>query len=498
MSGALRLSDLMDDDGGKYGVMPPEDPEIAGLTLDSRRVEPGFLFAALPGSRTDGRRYIDDAVARGAVAILTDDPKSYEALARRERPVTFIGDENPRRRIARMAARFYRPQPETVVAVTGTNGKTSVTVFARQLWQALGSRAASLGTIGIVAPGFTRPGSLTTPDPVTLHSELNVLAQGGIDHVAIEASSHGLDQYRLDGLRPKAAAFTNLTRDHLDYHRDMEGYRAAKERLFTEILPRDGVAVINLDDTTGAAIARDCAARGQQVMGYGTKAGAELRLALAQPTATGQKLRLELFGAPAHLTLPLLGEFQALNALAALGLVIATGAAPERALPLLAKLKGAPGRMEQVGRHRSGAPIVVDYAHTPDALDQALRALRAHCRGRLVVVFGCGGDRDPGKRPQMGTIAAERADRVIVTDDNPRGEDPAEIRRAILRAAPGAVEIGNRAAAIRHGLGLLRAGDALLIAGKGHETGQIVGGETLPFSDAEAARAALAEPGDAA
>ncbi|MGH6989177.1 MAG: UDP-N-acetylmuramoyl-L-alanyl-D-glutamate--2,6-diaminopimelate ligase [Stellaceae bacterium] len=494
----MRLSELMGSESGGYGTMPRDDPEITGLTLDSRRVEPGYLFAAVPGSQVDGRRYIDDAVAQGAVAILTDDPQSYEALAHREPPVALLGDDNPRRRIARMAARFYRPQPETVVTVTGTNGKTSVTVFVRQLWHGLGIKAASLGTIGIVAPGFTRPGSLTTPDPVTLHSELNALAQGGVDHVVLEASSHGLDQYRLDGLKPKAAAFPNLTRDHLDYHGNMAAYRAAKERLFAEVLPKDGTAVVNLDDPIGADIAAASMARGQRVIGYGRKAGAALRLVATRPTPTGQDVRLDLFGTATRVMLPLLGEFQAMNALAALGLVIATGSAPTRAVASLAKLEGAPGRMELVGRHPSGAAVVVDYAHTPDALDHALRALRVHCRGRLIVVFGCGGDRDPGKRPEMGAIASRLADSVLVTDDNPRGENPAAIRRAILGAAPGAVEIGDRAAAIRHGLDLLRADDTLLIAGKGHETGQIVAGETLPFSDTLAARSALAALGHAA
>jgi UDP-N-acetylmuramoyl-L-alanyl-D-glutamate--2,6-diaminopimelate ligase len=488
----------MDEEGGRYGAVPPDDPEIAGLALDSRRVGPGFLFAAVPGARADGRRFIDDAVARGAVAVLTDDPRSYEALTRRQPPVALIGDPNPRRRIARMAARFFRPQPETIVAVTGTNGKTSVAVFTRELWQALDLKAASLGTIGIVAPGFAKAGSLTTPDPVTLHSELNALAQAGVDHVAIEASSHGLDQYRLDGVRPRAAAFTNLTRDHLDYHGDMESYGAAKERLFTELLPRDGIAVINLDDPTGARIAAGCAARGQRVIGYGTNARASLRLVSSRSNASGQDVRLDILGVPVEVNLPLLGGFQAMNALAALGLVVATGAEPARAAPLLAALTGAPGRMELVGRHPSGAPVVVDYAHTPDALEQALGALRAHCQGRLIVVFGCGGDRDPGKRPQMGAITARLADIAIVTDDNPRTEDAAAIRGAILAACPGAIEIGDRGDAIRRALALLQSGDALLIAGKGHETGQIVGSKTLPFSDVEMARAALAEKGNAA
>jgi UDP-N-acetylmuramoyl-L-alanyl-D-glutamate--2,6-diaminopimelate ligase len=488
----------MNGEGGIAIVSPPGDPEIRGLSLDSRRVEDGFVFAALPGTKTDGKQFVDDAVSRGAVVILTDDPRSYDALTRRTPPVTVVGDPNPRRRIARMAARFYRPQPETVAAVTGTNGKTSVTVFTRQLWQGLGWPAASLGTIGIVAPGFARAGTLTTPDPVTLHSELNALAQGGVDHVAIEASSHGLDQFRLDGLKPKAAAFTNLTRDHLDYHHDMAAYRAAKTRLFTELLARDGAAIVNLDDETGAELALMCAARGQRVIGYGRDPRAALRLVAARPTGIRQELTLELMGARHDVSLPLIGEFQAMNVLAALGLAVATGADMARAVALLPSLAGAPGRMERVGTHPSGAPILVDYAHTPDALENALKSLRAHCRGRLIVVFGAGGDRDPGKRPQMGAVAALLANIAVVTDDNPRGEKPASIRRAILEACPNGIEIGDRAAAIRHGLAMLKAGDALLIAGKGHETGQIVGAKTLPFSDANVARAALKKLGSAA
>jgi UDP-N-acetylmuramoyl-L-alanyl-D-glutamate--2,6-diaminopimelate ligase len=355
-----------------------------------------------------------------------------------------------------------------------------------------------MGTIGIVAPGFSQPGSLTTPDPVTLHSELNALAQSGIDHVAIEASSHGLDQCRLDGLKPTAAAFTNLTRDHLDYHHDMAAYRAAKERLFTDLLPRDGAAVINLDDEVGGELALKCAARGQQVLGYGRHAKAALRLISAHPTSMGQELALELMGARYDISLPLIGEFQAMNVLASLGLAIATGADLARAVAMLPSLAGAPGRMERVGSHPSGAPILVDYAHTPDALENALQSLRAHCPGRLIVVFGAGGDRDPGKRPQMGAIAALLADIAIVTDDNPRGEDPTSIRRAILEACPNAIEIGDRADAIRRGLAMLKAGDALLLAGRGHESGQIVGDKILPFSDADVARAALTELGSAA
>lgn len=483
----------MDGAQSHLTLSPPGNPVIRGLTADSREVKPGFLFAALPGTRTDGRSFVDDAVARGAVAILTDDPGRFVGLALRTPPVHVVFDANPRRRLARMAGRFHAPQPETLVAVTGTNGKTSVTVFARQIWQHLGHRAASMGTIGIVGPDFEQPGSLTTPDPVSLHRELNILARSGIDHVALEASSHGLDQFRLDGLELTAAAFTNLTRDHLDYHRDMDAYFAAKARLFTELLPPDGTAVINADSPAAERLAALCRQRGQTILTFGVAPAADLRLVAARPFDAGQHLRLALFGQERDLALPLVGSFQASNALAALGLAIATGAPLDAALDALPLLKGAPGRLEHVASHPNGAPVIVDYAHTPDALETVLTALRAHCRGRLVAVFGCGGDRDPGKRPQMGAIAARLADIVIVTDDNPRSEDPAAIRHAILAACPGAEEIGDRAAAIRRGLALLAPGDLLLLAGKGHERGQIVAGVTHPFDDADVARQVVAE-----
>jgi UDP-N-acetylmuramoyl-L-alanyl-D-glutamate--2,6-diaminopimelate ligase len=486
----------MDGTQGPFTLAPRGDPDIRGLTADSRTVRPGFLFAALAGSRQDGRRFVADAVARGAVAVLTDDPAPLSGLADQRPPVFVIFDANPRRRLARMAARFYAPQPETLVAVTGTNGKTSITVFARQIWKQLGLRAASLGTIGIIGPDFAQPGLLTTPDPVSLHRELNILARSGIDHVALEASSHGLDQYRLDGLELSAAAFTNLTRDHLDYHRDMEAYFAAKARLFTELLPADGTAVINADSPQGARLGQLCRQRGQTVLSFGSAPGADLRLLAARPLDTGQALNLEVFGESRDLILPLVGAFQASNALAAFGLAIATGAPVERALDALPALQGAPGRLQHVATHPNGAPIMVDYAHTPDALETVLHALRAHCRGRLVAVFGCGGDRDPGKRPQMGEIAQRLADRVIVTDDNPRSEDAAAIRRAILARCPKAEEIGDRARAIRRGLALLEPGDLLLIAGKGHESGQIIAGVTHPFEDAAVARAAVAALGE--
>ncbi len=348
-------------------------------------------------------------------------------------------------------------------------------------------RAASLGTIGIVGPGIERPGSLTTPDPVTLHRELHDLARAGIDHVALEASSHGLDQFRLDGLDVKAAAFTNLTRDHLDYHRDMEAYFTAKARLFTELLPRDGTAVFNIDASQTARLSMLARARGQRVITYGRNPAADLWLSDALPEGIGQRIRFSGFGEKREIVVPLLGAFQAYNALAAAGLAIACGAPPASVFDQIGALTGVPGRMQRIG----DAPVLVDYAHTPDALETALSALRPFCQGKLIVVFGCGGDRDPGKRPQMGALAEKLADHVIVTDDNPRGEDATLIRRAILAACPKAQEIGDRAAAIRAAIGMMAAGDVVLIAGKGHERGQIVGGKTLPFDDAEVARAAL-------
>jgi UDP-N-acetylmuramoyl-L-alanyl-D-glutamate--2,6-diaminopimelate ligase len=487
----LRLIELMDGGQGSLILMPPGNPDIRGLTADSREVKPGFLFAALPGAREDGRRFVEDAVARGAVAVLTDEPQRFTGLAERSPPVWVIGDPNPRRRLARISSRFYAPQPEQIVAVTGTNGKTSVTVFARQIWQHLGLRAASLGTIGIIGPDFEHKGALTTPDPVSLHRELNIIARAGVDHVALEASSHGLDQFRLDGLDLAAAAFTNLTRDHLDYHGDMEGYFAAKARLFTELLPPEGTAVLNIDDPAGRRLAALCRQRGQTIITFGEAAEAHLRLVATRPLETGQAIRLAVFGSEREIALPLIGTFQASNALAALGLVIASGAVVERAIDALASLEGAPGRLQHVATHPAGAPVIVDYAHTPDALQTVLKALRPHCRGRLVLVFGCGGERDAGKRPQMGAIAERLADVAIVTDDNPRGEDAASIRRAILAACPKADEVPDRGEAIRRAVGVLSGDDLLLVAGKGHEHGQIIAGITHPFDDATVAQIAV-------
>jgi UDP-N-acetylmuramoyl-L-alanyl-D-glutamate--2,6-diaminopimelate ligase len=400
-------------------------------------------------------------------------------------------DTNARRRLALMAAQFYAPQPKTLVAVTGTNGKTSVVSFTRQIWQRLGQRAASLGTLGIVAPGFERPGSLTTPDPVTLHRTLRDLARRGVERVALEASSHGLDQFRLDGLTVAAAAFTNLTHDHLDYHRTMGDYLAAKARLFEQVMPAGRVAVLNADVPEFAALSEICRERGHRIYSYGATPTADLRLVSTRPTAQGQELELRVLGGRRALFLPLVGRFQAMNALTALGLALATGAEPDEVLAALAQLTGVPGRMQHVASHGNGAPIFVDYAHTPDALENVLQALRPHARGKLTVVFGAGGDRDPVKRPLMGEICIRLADRVIVTDDNPRSEDPARIRGAILVAAPGAREIGDRAEAIATAIQELQPEDLLVIAGKGHERGQIIAGVTHLFDDAEVARAAV-------
>ena len=491
----MKITELAGPDLAGTAAATHIERDILGITADSRQVRPGFLFAALRGAALDGRAFAGAAVAHGAVAILTDDPAALALdKAARER-VTILVDPDPQRRLSLLAARFHGRQPRTIAAVTGTNGKTSVAHFTREIWTAAGCPAASLGTLGLVSPEGRRPGALTTPDPVGLHRDLAALADAGILHVALEASSHGLAQRRLDGVRITAAAFTNLTRDHLDYHGDMESYRAAKERLFTELLPAGGAAILNADSPEFVRLAALCRGRAQRVIGYGAAAGCDLHLARREPRPFGQLLTIEAFGSTHSVELPLVGAFQAMNALAALGLAVATGTPPEAGFAALRELPGVPGRLELVGRPAAGAPVFVDYAHTPDALATVLDALRPHTAGRLLVVFGAGGDRDRGKRPQMGRIAEARADRVYVTDDNPRSEDPAAIRRAILAAAPGAVEIGDRRAAIAAAIGELRAGDALVIAGKGHESGQIVGSRVVPFDDAVAAREVLGATG---
>ena len=463
--------------------------EVTGLSSDSRKMAAGFAFFALPGSKADGRTFIAEAVARGAVAIIAETTPEPAPPG-----MTFVKVVDARHALALAAARFFARQPATIVAITGTSGKTSVSVFVRQIWQALGHRAASLGTIGLVAPSNVAYGALTTPDPVTLHETLAGLAADGVTHLALEASSHGLDQRRLDGLHLAAAAFTNLSRDHLDYHADPDAYLAAKLRLFDVLLPPERPAVIDADSDVAERVEAACRARGLEVLTVGRR-GTALRLREARQEDLSTKLTLEHAGRSVSLRLPLAGDFQVRNALVAAGLALATGGVPETVFAALERLEGVPGRLELVGRYRE-APIFVDYAHKPDALDKVLRSLRLLTKGRLIAVFGCGGDRDQGKRPIMGELAARLADIVIVTDDNPRSEVPAAIRSAILEGASHVAdanlrEIGDRGTAIVEAIALLAPGDALLIAGKGHETGQMVGDKMLPFSDQQTVRAAL-------
>lgn len=466
------------------------DPVLAGLALDSRQVRPGYLFAALAGSHQNGAAFVTDAVRRGATAILAAPDAALPPL---DSEIVVLRDANPRRRVALMAAAFAGLQPATIAAVTGTNGKSSTVHFVRHIWATLGLKAASVGTLGIVSPGFARDAGLTTPDPVQLHADLATLAREGVTHLAIEASSHGLDQHRLDGLRLSAAAFTNLTHEHLDYHVSMDAYFAAKARLFVDLMPAGGTAVVNADSDRAAALADICHARGLRFWTYGAK-GKEFRLLRERPISGGQTLGLEILGTRHEIDLPLVGGFQASNALAALALVVATGGDAARAVAALATLGGAPGRLQLVARHRSGAAVYVDYAHKPEALETVLTTLRPFARGTLVVVFGCGGDRDRAKRPVMGEIATRLADLTIVTDDNPRSEEPEAIRSEILRGIPSdrrnwQEERAGRHAAIERGMAALASpDDLLLIAGKGHETGQTIKGVTHPFDDAAVAR----------
>ena len=462
--------------------------EITGLTADSRRVEPGFLFAALPGSQVDGFRFVPAAIEAGAAAILA--PAGAER-SWDDGPV-LVPVADARRELALAAARFYPKQPETIVAVTGTAGKTSVAVFARQIFEHAGHRSASIGTIGIVTSDGKNYGGLTTPDPVTLHRDLDRLAGDGISHAALEASSHGLDQHRLDGVRLSAAGFTNLGRDHLDYHPDVESYLQAKLRLFRVLLPDGRAAVIDADEAVAARVAEEVGARGNPLISFG-RAGADLKLLDAGREGFSQILDLDWRGSRVKVRLPLAGAFQARNAMMAACLAIAAGIEWRQAFAALDTLQGVPGRLELVARTKEGALVFVDYAHKPEALENVLTVLKPYATGRLVTVVGAGGDRDPGKRPIMGEIAGRLSDLVIVTDDNPRGEDPASIRAAILAACSGAREIGDRSQAIREAVGLLGPGDVLCIAGKGHETGQIVGGVVHPFSDHEEIAKAVGE-----
>lgn len=476
------------------GLTPPVggDVEIGGLAIDSRKVSEGDLFAALPGTQVHGAAHLSGALKRGAAAVLTDREGAAlaaEVLAGWSGPVVVA--EDARATLAHAAALWFGPVPETIVAVTGTNGKTSVASFTRQIWEALGHEAVNIGTTGVEG-SFEAPGIHTTPDPLTLQALLADLRRAGIARVAMEASSHGLDQRRMEAVVPCAAGFTNLTQDHLDYHGDMESYFAAKARLFTELLPEEAVAVINTDDPYGARLADTADLAGLEVIGVGQYGEADLQIAGRRLDETGQDLLVKTWGRPRQLRLPLIGAFQAMNVLTAAGLAIAAGEDADAVFAVLPRLKGVRGRMQLAGQRGNGAPIYVDYAHTPDALDTALRALRPHVLGRLHVVFGAGGDRDRGKRPLMGEAAAQNADVLIVTDDNPRSEDPAAIRAAILQGCPGATEIADRAEAILRAVDGLEAGDALLIAGKGHETGQQVGDTVYPFDDVEQASVAVA------
>jgi UDP-N-acetylmuramoyl-L-alanyl-D-glutamate--2,6-diaminopimelate ligase len=458
---------------------------IAGLAADSRAVKPGYLFAALPGVKTDGARFIADALQRGAAAIL---------VGKGGAPITasaaVVEHSDPRRLLALIASRFFGLQPKTAVAVTGTNGKTSVASFVRQLWAGQGFKAASLGTVGVASPRGTEILKHTTPDPIELHAILAGLAKDGVTHLALEASSHGLQQRRVDGVTLAAGAFTNITRDHLDYHASFEDYSMQKLRLFSELLPRGAGAVVDVDTEAGEQVAAEAKARGLSLITIG-RAGKTLRLLSAEVDGFGQNLAVEHDGKRHKVRLPLVGAFQASNALVASGLCLATGGSAATVLPMLETLQGARGRLDLAGTARGGAPIFIDYAHTPDALLKALDALRPYVQNRLVVVFGCGGDRDKGKRSEMGRVAAEKADLAIVTDDNPRSEDAAEIRRQILAASPGAIEMADRATAIAEAVFRLERGDVLLVAGKGHETGQTVGTTVIPFSDHDAVAAAL-------
>ena len=460
--------------------------EVSGISSDSRQIRPGFVFAAISGSKADGARFIADAIAKGAAAVLA----SEETEVADHGDVPVLRASEPRRALALMAARFYGlQQPETTVAVTGTSGKTSVADFTRQIYGTLGYKSASLGTIGVVKGDSAIYGSLTTPDPVSLHKTLAELAAEGITHLAFEASSHGLDQHRLDGVVLKAAAYTNLGRDHLDYHPTVEEYLAAKLRLFTDLLPEDGIAVINADGAESERAIQAAEDAGRRVFTVG-RAGTGLKLTRLVREGFAQRMAVAHEGRTFDIRLPMLGEYQASNALVAAGLAIATGEVPGRVLPAMQSLKGVKGRLEIVGEARGGL-AVVDYAHKPEALAAVLDALRPFATGKLICVMGCGGDRDKGKRPIMGAIAVEKSDVVIVTDDNPRTEKPETIRAEILAAAPGAQEIGDRAEAIAAGVAMLGEGDVLVVAGKGHETGQIVGDKVLPFSDHDEVRKAL-------
>ncbi|WP_341365559.1 UDP-N-acetylmuramoyl-L-alanyl-D-glutamate--2,6-diaminopimelate ligase [Yoonia sp. BS5-3] len=479
------------------------EAQINGLAVDSRQVKPGFLFAALPGAQVHGGEFIQYALRMQAAAILTD-AKGAEIAAQElaASDAALIIAEDPRQTLAQTASLWFGPHPASVVAVTGTNGKTSVATFCRQIWEEMELAAINLGTTGVEG-AWTDPLQHTkleptTPQPITLHRVLAEARDHGVTHVAMEASSHGLDQRRLDGVVLAAAGFSNFTQDHLDYHETSEAYFEAKMGLFRRVLSEDGVAVINLDDPHGAQVAEICTARGQEVISVGHYSDARLRLTAQRFDGTGQDILFTWQGKSHQARLNLIGGFQGENVLLAAGLVIAAGAPPEDVFDTLPHLHTVRGRMQLAATRENGAAVFVDYAHTPDAVKSALQAMKPHVMGRTIALVGAGGDRDPGKRPLMGAAAAQNADIVIVTDDNPRSEDPASIRAAVMAGAVGAggtdsiTEVGDRAEAILRGIDMLAPGDALLIAGKGHETGQIVGDTVLPFDDVEQASVAVA------
>ncbi len=489
----MRLSNLIAPI--KDAKLQGSDIDISGISADSRTVEQGSLFIAVSGLAADGRAFIQDAVTQGAVAVLLEESSAIDSLPQ---GISSITVPNARAALTSIAATFYPRQPSMIAAVTGTSGKTSTVQFTRDLWTQGGKQAASLGTLGLIASQTKCYGSLTTPDPITLHKTLDAIAAQGVTHVAMEASSHGIELNRLDHVKISLAAFTNLSRDHLDYHKTMDAYFAAKLRLFTTLLADSGTAVLNADVSEFADVKAACETRSINVMCFG-RSGCHLLLKANAPEAGGQRLRFELLGKPYEITLPLIGEFQIWNSLCALTLAIASGEEPEAMVQAMEKLAGVAGRLEKIGRAPSGGVVFVDYAHKPAALENVLTALRPHVtahgnNAKLRVVFGCGGNRDKGKRPLMGSIAERLADDVIVTDDNPRHEKAAAIRQEILAACVPSQqlrEIGNRAEAIRAGIESLKEGDVLVIAGKGHEEGQIVGDHVLPFNDADEARKVL-------
>ncbi len=476
----IKIEDLLND---------KKDLPVTGVTSDSRRVKAGFLFAALPGNKVKGSEYIVDAVHHGAHIIIAEHgvflPDSVDT-----KNVILINVDNTRQAFSKLAAKFYKIQPTNIVAVTGTSGKTSTVSFVQQLWHLSGEKeCASLGTLGLRGPGLRRYGSLTTTDTQALHADLADLASSGIHDLAMEASSHGLDQYREDGVNIEAAAFTNLSRDHLDYHQDMESYFKVKSRLFSEVMPAGRCAVLNADDDMYPSLVEICKAESHDVISFGYK-GDNLKIISRQPQPGGQNIHLQANGIDYKFRLPLVGEFQVMNALCAVGLVMADGYDVEDLIPLLEKLRGVSGRLQLVDGHPNGA-VYVDYAHKPAALEAVLNTLRPHTKNNLVCVFGCGGNRDPGKREMMGSIARQLADKVIITDDNPRYEDADQIRAQILKAIPDAQEIADRQLAIQTAVNNLEEGDVLVVAGKGHEQGQIVGEEAHPFDDAAEIKKAI-------